>query len=219
MIKAVIFDMDGVLADTNPHHQRAWRQYYQQHGRTLSDAEFVAHVSGKHNRAILGHLFPDRRVSVADFDRLASEKEALFRDIYAPDIRPVAGLVAFLAVLRAQGVRLGVATSAPVENLDFVLDALSLRPFFEVLLHEKMVSNPKPDPEVYVMAMTALGVTAADTVIFEDSMTGIAAARASGARVVGVATTHTLAELNTVTDDAILDFTHMTWARLNPARH
>ncbi len=216
MLKAVIFDMDGVIVHTNPHHQLAWRQYYEQHGRTLSDAEFVAHVAGRHNRAILGHLFPDQTVSVADFDRLSSEKEALFRDLYAPVMEAVAGLVPFLERLRAHGIRLGVATAAPVENLDFIVDALSLRPYFDVLLHEKMVTNPKPDPEVYCLAMSELGVLPTETVIFEDSMTGIRAARASGARVVGMATTHSLTELATVTDDAILDFTQMSWARLNP---
>lgn len=214
MLKAVIFDMDGVIADTNPHHQIAWRKYYEQHGRTLSDAEFVEYVSGKHNRAILGHLFPDQSVDVADFDRLAYEKEALFREIYAPDIIAVPGLVAFLTTLKEHGIKTAVATSAPVENLDFVMDALELRPFFDELLHEKLVTRPKPDPEIYLKAMAMLGVSPEESIVFEDSMTGVKAGRAAGALVVGVATTHTIDELAEVTNDVITDFTEMTWERL-----
>lgn len=218
MLKAVIFDMDGVIADTNPHHQIAWRKYYEQHGRTLSDAEFVEYVSGKHNSAILGHLFPDQSIDMADFDRLAREKEALFRELYAPDIVAVPGLVNFLKMLKAHGIKTAVGTSAPVENLDFVMDALELRPFFDVLLHEKLVTRPKPDPEIYQKAMAMLGVTPEESIVFEDSMTGVKAGRAAGARVIGVATTHTIDELAEVTNDVITDFTEMTWERLTQPR-
>ncbi len=218
MLKAVIFDMDGVIADTNPHHQIAWRKYYEQHGRTLSDAEFVEHVSGKHNRDILGHLFPHKSVDVADFDRLAHEKEALFREIYAPDVVAVPGLFDFLTLLKEQGIKMAVATSAPVENLDFVMDALELRQFFDALLHEKLVTRPKPDPEIYLKAMAMLGVTSEESIVFEDSMTGIRAGRAAGARVIGVATTHSVDELAHVTNDVITDFTEMTWERLTQPR-
>ena len=217
MLKAVIFDMDGVIADTNPHHQIAWRKYYQQYGRTLTDADFVEYVSGKHNRAILGHLFPGNSVEVADFDRLAAEKEALFREIYAPDIVVVPGLVGFLKVLKEHGIKMAVATSAPVENLNFVIDALELRPFFDELLHEKLVIHPKPDPEIYQKAMAMLGVSPEESIVFEDSMTGIRAGRDSGARVVGLATTHTVDELAEITNDVITDFTEMTWQRLTQA--
>jgi beta-phosphoglucomutase len=218
MLKAVIFDMDGVIADTNPHHEIAWRKYYEQHGRTLSNEEFVAHISGKHNRQIVYHLFPGQDIPLETIDRLGAEKEALFRKIYAPDIQPVPGLSAFLAMLRERGIKTAVATSAPVENLDFVLDTLGLRTYFDALLHEKLVTNPKPDPEIYLKAMGMLGTSAEESIVFEDSMTGIRAGRASGAKVVGVATTHSLDELAAVTDDVITDFTEMTWERLSQAR-
>lgn len=214
MIKAVIFDMDGVIADTNPHHEIAWRKYYEQHGRSLSNEEFVEHISGKHNRQIVGHLFPGQAISMDEMDRLGYEKEALFREIYAPDIKPVTGLPAFLAMLKEHGIKTAVATSAPVENLDFVLDTLQLRSYFDALLHERLVTRPKPDPEIYLKAMQMLGATAEDAVVFEDSMTGIRAGRASGAKVIGVATTHSVEELAQLTNDVIHDFTEMTWERL-----
>lgn len=213
-MKAVIFDMDGVIVDTNPHHRTAWRDYYQRYGKTLSDEDFVEHVSGKHNAHIVAHLFAGQTLTPDEVLRLGNEKEALFRALYRPDMVPVGGLVDFLKALKAADIRTAVATSAPVENLDFVIDALELRPYFDALLNESMVSRPKPDPEIYQKAMAMLGVEPGESVVFEDSMTGIRAASASGAAVVGVATTQTPDELRPFVADVIRDFTEMTPERL-----
>ncbi len=213
-MKAVIFDMDGVLVDTNPHHRTAWREFYQRYDKTLSDSDFVQYVSGKHNRDIVAYLFAGQTLTPDEVDQLSHEKEALFRTLYRPDIRPVDGLVDLLKSLKAAGIRTAVATSAPVENVDFVMEALELRAFFDALLDESMVSQPKPNPEIYQKAMAALGVEPADSVIFEDSMTGIQAAKASGAYVVGVATTQTPDELRPFVDDVITNFTETNLARL-----
>lgn len=213
-MKAVIFDMDGVLVDTNPHHKTAWRTYYERNGKSLSDTDFLQHVSGKHNTDIVAHLFTGQTLTPEEVNRLANEKENLFREIYQPDIKPVAGLIPFLKSLKEAGVKLAVATSAPVENLDFVVDALHIREYFDALLNESLVSHPKPDPEIYQKAMEMLGVEPTDCVIFEDSMTGIQAAKASGAMVVGMATTQTPDELWPFVDDVATDFTDMSLDRV-----
>lgn len=209
-MQAAIFDMDGVIADTNPYHTIAWREYYERNGKPLSDEDFVRYVSGNHNRAIVRHLFDGRDLTDEEAYRLGDEKEALFRELYAPHLVPVPGLPEFLKALKAAGIKTAVGTSAPVENLDFVMEKLNLREYFDVLLHEKLVTRPKPDPEIYQRAMYLLGVSPTDSIIFEDSMTGIRAARAAGARVVGVATTHSPEELQTVTDWVIRDFEGLT---------
>lgn len=213
-MKAVIFDMDGVIVNTNPYHRTAWREFYQRYGKTLSDADFVAHVSGKHNTDIVAHLFAGQTLVPDEVLRLGNEKEALFRELYRPDIVPIDGLTDFLKALKAADVLTAVATSAPVENLDFVIDALGLRPYFDALLNESMVSRPKPDPEIYRKAMAMLSVEPGESIVFEDSMAGIQAAKASGATVVGVATTQTPDELRPFVDDVIQDFTAMTPDRL-----
>lgn len=213
-MKAVIFDMDGVLVDTNPHHKTAWREYYQRNGKTLSDTDFVQHVSGKHNTDIVAHLFGGQTLTPEEVHRLGNEKESLFRELYRPAIMPVPGLLSFLKALKEAGIKLAVATSAPVENLDFVVEALGIRDYFDALLNESMVSHPKPDPEIYQKAMERLGVEPTESVIFEDSTTGIQAAKASGALVVGMATTQTPDELWPMVDDVTADFTGMTVERL-----
>ncbi|GAB3336935.1 HAD family phosphatase [Larkinella ripae] len=213
-MKAAIFDMDGVIVDTNPHHRIAWRKYFERCGKPLTDADFVRYVSGKHNDDILRHLFADRTLSVVESRQLAAEKEALFRELYLPDITPVAGLPEFLQLLRKTGIVTAVGTSAPVENLDFVMDALNLRGYFDSLLDESKVTRPKPDPEIYQKAMQSLGVEPPESVIFEDSATGIRAAKAAGAYVVGLATTEPADELIRVgADEVVRDFTELTRAR------
>lgn len=213
-LKAVIFDMDGVIVDTNPYHRLAWRDYYERNGKPLSDNDFLTYVSGKHNRDIVAHLFHPQKLTPADSKRLGDEKETLFREMYAEHIEPVTGLPTLLASLQKAGIKLGVATSAPVENLDFVLNALAIRPYFGVLLHEQLVENPKPHPEIYLKAMAALDVTPAETVVFEDSMTGIRAASASGAKVVGISTSQTPDELRPFVDAVVEDYTNLTVADL-----
>ena len=206
--------MDGVIADTNPHHQIAWRKYYERYGKTLSDVDFVQYISGKHNNHILAHLFAGQELTKEEASRLAYEKEALFRELYHGSAQTVPGLVDFLKSLRGAGIKTAVATSAPVENLDFVIDALGLRGYFDALLNESMVTRPKPDPEIYLKAMQLLGVEPSESVVFEDSITGLSAGKAAGAFVVGVATTEPIEVLKPLVDDAIVDFTEMTLNRL-----
>ncbi|GAB3899447.1 HAD family hydrolase [Larkinella knui] len=218
-MKAAIFDMDGVIVDTNPHHRTAWRKYFERYGKPLTDDDFVRYVSGKHNTDILTHLFPDRPLSGAESRQLAAEKEALFRELYLPDITPVPGLPAFLQLLRNAGMLTAVGTSAPVENLDFIIDALNLRSYFDVLLDESKVTRPKPDPAIYQKAMKMLGVEPHESIIFEDSTTGIRAAKAAGAYVIGLATTESAEELLRIgADEVIRDFTELTPERFQELR-
>jgi beta-phosphoglucomutase family hydrolase len=213
-MQAVIFDMDGVIVDTNPTHHTAWHEYFARYDKPLTDADFLTYVSGKHNSQIVRHLFADKPLTDNEIQQLGDEKEALFRQLYEGIITPVPGIPAFLKALKEAGIKTAVGTSAPVENLDFVLDRLQLRQYFDVLLHERSITHPKPDPEVYQKAMSMLSVTPDESVIFEDSMTGIQAAKASGAYVVGVATTQSPDELRPFVNDVIRDFTEMTIARL-----
>src|SRR5690606_859733 len=130
---AVIFDMDGVIAHTNPYHTEAFKQFFAKHRVAYTLAEFEDHMYGKHNDYIMRYFFK-RPLDDAEVKQLADEKEALFREIYADHVTPVAGLPAFLEGLKAAGYRLAVATSAPRANLDFIIDKLALRPIMDTVL-------------------------------------------------------------------------------------
>src|SRR5690606_8587223 len=159
-----------------------------------TDEEFAAHMFGKSNSYILSHFFK-RPVAGAELLALEEEKESLFRKIYEPHIEPVAGLLDFITDLENNGVKLGVATSAPYANLDLILSRIGIRGKLGSILSSEDVKKHKPDPEVYLTSARNLGVSPGQCLVFEDSFSGITAALNAEMRVVGVLTSHTAAEL------------------------
>ncbi len=207
---AVIFDMDGVIADTNPTHNIAWRKFLEKYQIEPTEQELHDHMYGKHNSYILSY-FLKKSLSFEEIARLQFEKEALFRELYTSIAQPLPGLLTFLEELKKNGVKTGIATSAPVENLDMMLEQVPyLKEVMESLLSEQDVSKHKPDPEVYLKSAQNLGIAPAQCVVFEDSVSGVKAGLAAGMKVVGVTTTHSSQELPPcsayVSDYLSLDF-------------
>jgi HAD superfamily hydrolase (TIGR01509 family) len=194
MLQALLFDMNGVIVDDIPFHERAWVALAARHGRTLTPDEFRREMSGRRNRDNIRHLFGGS-LSDAEVHAYQLEKEEAYRDAYRPCRAPLPGLVPVLVEARAAGLKIAVATSAPPENIDFVLDGLDLRRRFDVVVGEADVKHSKPDPEIYRMAASRLGADSTGCVVFEDSLAGIASGIAAGMPVVGVTTTHTADEL------------------------
>ncbi len=206
--------MDGVIADTNPHHLITWGEYARRYfNHELTEEEFARHVSGRTNAAIVEYLLKGETLPVEEVIRMGDAKEALFREVYAPHAAPVPGLIPFLKELKAAGIKTAVATSAPPENLTFMVEALGLEPYFDLLLDVSRVTHPKPHPEIYLLAMAGLGVEPSEAVVFEDSIPGIQAGLASGAKVVGLATTHQPEELTNVSL-VVRDFTELRLEQL-----
>ncbi|MFB2120081.1 HAD family hydrolase [Parapedobacter sp. 2B3] len=191
---AVIFDMDGVIAHTNPHHTEAFKQFFDKYNVAYTMEEFEDHMYGKHNDYIMRYFFK-RPLDDAEVKKLAEEKEALFREIYADQVEPIEGLPQFLDALKTAGYGIGVATSAPRANLDFIIDKLSLRPLMDALLSSEDVTAHKPDPEIYLKSAALLNAKPSNCVVFEDSYSGVSAAINAGTTVVGVLTSHSADEL------------------------
>ncbi len=191
---AVIFDMDGVIAHTNPYHTEAFKQFFDKYGVTYTMAEFADHMYGKHNDYIMRYFFK-RSLDDSEVKRLAEEKEALFREIYADHIAPIAGLLHFIDALKSANYRVGVATSAPRANLDFIIDKLSIRAYMDAVLSSEDVTAHKPHPAIYLKSAVMLNAEPGNCVVFEDSYSGVSAAINAGAAVVGVLTSHTADEL------------------------
>lgn len=198
---AFIFDMDGVIADSNPYHKIALLQFCEQHGYRLTETDLREKIYGRTNKdwipAVFGKIDPGR---VRAF---AQAKEALYREIYAPHIQPVPGLVEFLQKLEKAGIPRAVATSAPRENVDFTLEKTATMRFFDVILDESFVSKGKPDPEIYRKTAAALGLPPERCIVFEDSFAGVEAARAAGSRVIAITTTHSREEFPSA--DLVID--------------
>lgn len=200
---AVIFDMDGVIVDTNPYHNKSIHQFCGKYGFKLSEEEMRTKVFGRTNRTWISNLFG--KLTDEQLEAYAFEKEQLFRDMYAPFIQPVKGLINFLERLTHSNIPLAIATSAPPANVDFVLDRTNTRKYFSTILDERMVSRGKPDPEIYIKTAKALDLPNQQCIVIEDSLSGVAAGKSSGSKVIGITTTHTREELST-TDLVIDDF-------------
>ena len=187
-IRAFLFDMDGVIVDSNPLHREVWAEYNRLHGIHTTD-EMQLRMYGKRNDEIVRDFFGSD-LSDEEISAHGAAKEELYRERLRPDIRNslVPGVRQFLE--RHRNVPAAVATNAEPANVNFVLDEAGLRQYFRVTVDGHQVRNPKPHPEIYLRAAEELGVEPQFCVVFEDSHTGVEAGVAAGMRVVGVSTSH-----------------------------
>jgi beta-phosphoglucomutase len=191
---AVIFDMDGVICHTNPYHSVAFKEFFSSRNLDPTEEEYAQHMFGKSNSYILSH-FLQRPIVGEELLQLEDEKESLFRKIYEPHVEPIAGLVEFVADLKQNGTVIGVATSAPLANLDLILGKVPIREQLGSIMASEHVKKHKPDPEVYLTSAANLDVPVTQCVVFEDSSSGVSAAINAGMKVVGVLTSHSKEEL------------------------
>ena len=201
---AVIFDLDGVIVDSNPVHKIALRRFCSQHGIELTEEQLQTRIFGRTNKDWLRQVFGEK-IGEAKIQQFAEEKEVLFRELFEPTIKPVKGLVGFLEKLKRNGIPLVIASSAPEKNIDFVLEKTGTRDYFSVILSETAVTHSKPHPEIYIKATQAIRLSPSRCIVIEDSLSGIAAARKAGCPVIGITTTHPPEELQ-MTDLVIADF-------------
>lgn len=204
MKKAVIFDMDGVICHTNPYHSLAFKEFFAKRNMYPTEDEFALHMYGKSNSYIMSHFF-GRPISGNELLELEDEKESLFRDIYKDRINPITGFLEFFHQLKTNQFLTGVATSAPYANLELIAGAMSLFGQMESVLASEDVTKHKPDPQVYLKSSANLQVEPDFCVVFEDSFSGVTAAKNAGMKVVGVLSSHSKLELP-VCDLYIEDF-------------
>lgn len=208
----LLFDMDGVIVDNHKFHLAAWFEFSKRHGFDLNEEEYKKHINGRTIVATMSHFFPniqDRN----EIMKLGNEKEEIYRELYRAHQKPVEGLVTFLIKAQKAGLKVGVGSSAPPENINFTLDSLDLRKYFSAIVNGSEVNTGKPHPEVYLKLAEKLAVDPAESIVLEDAMAGIEAGKKAGAKVVGLATTHAAHELGH-TDLVINDFTGLSVERL-----
>lgn len=184
---ALIFDMDGVVIDSNPAHRETWAAYNRRYGLETTEA-MLQRMYGKRNDEIVRDFFGEE-LSSAEVAQRGAAKERLYRETIAGRVEQmlVPGLKAFLRA--HHGAPMAVATNAEPENVALVLDQGGIRPYFQVVVDGHQVRKPKPDPEIYRLAAQRLGVAEANCIVFEDSKSGVQAARDAGMRIVGILTT------------------------------
>lgn len=193
---ACIFDMDGVLLDNREYHKKAWSEFLKKYTNkeNFDYEKIMSEFFGRTNLKIFEYLF-DKNISTEELAYWEDVKESLYREITAPVITPLPGLIPFLQNLHDNKIPIAVGTSGPLENVNFVLDAFNIKNLFSAIVDSNQVSKGKPDPEVFLKCAEQLNITSGQCIVFEDSFSGIEAGIAAGMKVVGVATEHTQAIL------------------------
>jgi beta-phosphoglucomutase len=209
---AAIFDMDGTLVDNNRYHFKAWKDLFEKYNKPEVTSElFNEKLSGVPGMPIMREFFSE--LTEDKMQELFEEKSRNYREAFAPFAKPINGLERLVSELKDSGVKLAVATSAAVVNIDYMMGLLPIRQYFDVIIDGPRVSKPKPHPQIFLKAALDLGVNPENCVVFEDSLSGVKAANAAGMKVVGITTTHTAQELHPV-DLVIADYTELTAQKL-----
>jgi beta-phosphoglucomutase len=212
MIRGVLFDMDGVLVNNTQAHVKAFEIFCERYG--VEDWQHKLQTAfGMGNDDIMRLILPEEIIREKGMKALGEEKEAIYREVYAPEIRPVRGLVELLEELRRRGIRCAVGSSGCRENVDFVLSNCGITDYFSCIVSGDRVTRCKPDPEIYLLAAEGLHLPSAECLVFEDARVGITAARRAGAgRIVALVTTlsRDILETQTEADVIIDDFASIT---------
>lgn len=185
-IKAIIFDMDGVLIDACQWHYDALNLALAGYGMTITPEEHASEYDGLPTQVKLDRLTEKKGLAVAAHQDIERRKQALTMALIGQNCRPDPQHIEALARLRFGGVRLAVASNSIRKTVDTMLTQAGISPWIEFSLSSEDAGVAKPAPDIYLQAMQRLGVSPEETLIVEDSAHGIKAARASGARVMCV---------------------------------
>jgi beta-phosphoglucomutase family hydrolase len=192
--KAVIWDMDGVIADTAPYHLQAWQEVFRRRGVRYTEDDFKRNF-GKRNDSIIRSVLGSR-VPLAEMEAIAAEKEELFRRWAASRIRPLPGAIELMQALREHGFAQAMGSSAPLENIELVTRRLGIAGFFRVIVSGREVTEGKPSPQVFLRAAERLGARPEDCVVIEDAVAGVSAAKRAGMSCIAVTSTNSRDKLS-----------------------
>lgn len=199
--KAVIWDMDGVIADTAPYHMRAWQEVFRQRGKSYTEDDFRSNF-GKRNDTITRNILGSK-ITPGEMEALATEKEANFRERARGNIKPLPGAIELLRSLNEHGFLQALGSSAPIENIRLVTRALGIEGIFQVVVSGRDVKEGKPSPQGFLLAAEKLGVEPQDCVVIEDAIAGVAAAKRAGMRCLAV--TNTSPKTKLASADRVVD--------------
>ncbi|CAN5652797.1 MAG: HAD-IA family hydrolase [Actinomycetota bacterium] len=184
MYRALLFDLDGTLAETDSLHLPTWVDTLEPYGVEVDEEFYRDRISGRNTNEIVRELLPD--LPDARGRSIGEAKEASFRE-RASDLEPLPGLIHFVERGRELGMHIALVTNAPEANVEAILLALKLRDFFDVVVLADEVEAVKPDPAPYRAALSKIGVPAEEALAFEDSVSGISSSVAAGIPTVGIA--------------------------------
>jgi beta-phosphoglucomutase len=202
---AVIFDMDGVIIDSNPLITRCWKAFFEKHHIVLSDEQLNQYVFGRTAQETLKMVFPPD-LAPKSINSFADEVARHVQLLYIKEGHIVPGFMKFVKKLTAHQIPMAISTSAPTENVNIVLELTGVRSYISAITDASELNHSKPHPEGYLKTAEKLGIPPTDCCVIEDSLSGIQSARSARMKVIGITTTHSAHELLPLTEAVIADF-------------
>lgn len=192
--KAFLFDLNGTMIDDMHYHWDVWFEVItKQLGATLTKDEVRGHMYGT-NYEVLTRIFGEGKFSKEEFNAISHAKEVRYQEIYKPHLDLLPGLFDFLKKAREQGIKMAIGSAAPPFNINFVMDNLNIRHYFQEIISGDDVAESKPHPEVYLKAARYLDVEPHSCIVFEDAPKGVEAALNAGMKAIVITTMHTQEE-------------------------
>jgi len=191
--KTILWDMDGVIADSNPFHFAAWQEVFDRRGINFIKDDFTK-LFGTRNDFIIRNIL-EGEPREEDVETIAKEKETNFRGKIKGNVKPLPGAIKLLGTIKKGTFKQALVSSAPEENINLIIGELNLEGFFDSVVHGREVTESKPSPQIFLLAAEKLKAEPADCIVIEDSPLGVKAAKAAGMRCLAVTNTHPEQEL------------------------
>jgi len=186
--QAVLWDLDGVIADTGIYHCRAWQEIFSQMGIEFTEEHFMKHF-GQRNDTIIRDTVKET-ISQQALDAIADKKEVAYRRLVADNIKALPGAIELLSSLHERGIKSAIASSAPPDNVRIILVGLGIEKYFGAVACGREVTEGKPSPQIFLLAAEKLKVEPTGCVVIEDAVAGVAGAKRAGMKCVAVANSH-----------------------------
>ncbi len=187
-LEAVLWDLDGVIADTGSYHCRAWQDVFGKRGVNFTEDDFKRYFGQRNDTIIRSTL--GESISPEELDIIASEKEETLRRLIASNVRPLPGAIELVRSLRQHGLKMAIASSGPPENIQLILRGLGIEDCFQAIVSGREVAESKPSPQIFLLAAQKLGVKPVNSVVMEDAMVGVTGAKRAGMKCVAVTNSH-----------------------------
>ena len=187
-LEAVIWDMDGVIADTADYHFNAWREVLGERGANFNKADFMRYFGQRHD-TIIKELLSDK-IPPKEADTISEKKQAIYRRDVSKNIIPLPGAVELIKLLFQNGIKNAIGSSAVAANVDVILQGLGIDKYFQAIAYGTEVAEGKPSPLIFQLAAKKLDVQPANCVVMEDAIAGVDGAKAAGMKCVAVTNSH-----------------------------
>jgi len=194
--KAFIFDLNGTMIDDMKYHTLAWHQIINEDLKEDLTYDFVKKEMYGKNHEVLERIFGKDRFTADEIKKLSFDKEKRYQETYFPKLELIEGLSDFLEKARQNGILMAIGSAAIGFNIDFVVDGLKLRGYFDAIVSADDVKISKPNEETFLKSAGKLNVTPANCIVFEDAPKGVESAFNAGMKCIVLLTTHDLEEFN-----------------------